>query len=211
VSAGVNSEDASRQAVDIIRERLESVLLSEHVDAASVLDAMVDAAAQASGAITTWAGDSDATTVVAGCCIGRDVLGCWCGDSRAYRIRAGTVQRVTLDHSWAEGVVRQGVMSTEEAAADPRAHMITRWLGEQDGVGPEIDTFHFSLDEGETLLCCSDGLYAYFSPPYGDPGEIGRILNEGSDLSVQLVDLQSLALERGGHDDITIAALRVRQ
>ena len=67
-----------------------------------------------------------------------------------------------------------------------------------------------SLKPGEIVLCCSDGLYSYFAPPLGSEDEIGGTLeNSGTDLQAGIERLVSRALQRGGHDDITGAGIRV--
>src|SRR5947209_968500 len=164
VSSGPTSEVASRLAVDTLRARIEAIAADADLDALQT--ALEEAAATASRKI---AGDApatataDATTLAACCCLGREVVGVWAGDSRVYRIGGREATRLTRDHSWAEGVVSRGLMTAEEAEQDPRAHAITRWLGPQSAGESQVDTFRLSLKPGEIVLCCSDGLYSYFA------------------------------------------------
>jgi protein phosphatase len=126
-----------------------------------------------------------------------------------YRVTPREVIRLTRDHSWAEGVVSHGLMSAEDAARDPRAHMITRWLGPPDQEDPGLETFRFRLASGDVVLCCTDGLYMYFSPPVSAEEEMQRILwaHEG-DLQAGVDELVDMALQRGGRDNITVAAIQ---
>lgn len=212
VSAGENSERASRLALETIWStvgpRLEA---GDEIE--SVLEVLVQAAERASQAIaaqTSHGTGSDATTLSAAVCIGAEVAGAWCGDSRAYHLSPEGVARLTTDHSWAEGVVSHGLMTAEQAASDPRAHMITRWLGPQEGHPPSVDTFRQQLGPGDALLCCSDGLYMYFIPPEGEEKDMAAILLDGpGDLAARLERLVTISLKRGGHDDITGAAVQV--
>lgn len=153
---------------------------------------------------------ADSTTVVSVAALGEQVVGAWVGDSRVYRVRSGAVARLTTDHSWAEGVVSRGLMTAEQAAADPRAHVIMRWLGPPEDRDLGIETFETRLSDGDAVLCCTDGLYMYFSPPAGSEDEIARALRADVDLGPALQTLVYTALKRGGYDNITAAALRVR-
>lgn len=211
VSSGPTSEIASRLAVDTLYANVEAIARTAGLDA--LLAALNEAALKASREI---AGDSapsasaDATTLAACCCLGREAAGIWVGDSRVYRVSGREAAPITRDHSWAEGVVSRGLMSPEEAERDPRAHAITRWLGPQGAGDPELDTFRLTLKPGDILICCSDGLYGYFAPPLGTAGEIAETLeNSGGDLQGGLDRLVARALQRGGHDDITGAAVQV--
>jgi serine/threonine protein phosphatase PrpC len=89
--------------------------------------------------------------------------------------------------------------------------MITRWLGPPDSDDPGIETFRVTLDPGDSVLCCTDGLYMYFSPPAGSTDEISSVLRQdGLDLQTGLDRLVELAVRRGGHDNITAAAIQTR-
>lgn len=211
VSSGANSEVASSLVVDSLRDTLANELTNGTGDVDQLLGVLIELAAAASQEIgkreiVPGAG-ADATTLAAAFCLGERAAGAWCGDSRVYHLTPSGTASLTRDHSWAEGAVSQGLMTPEEAASDPRAHMITRWLGPQDGP-PAVETFRLTLAPGEALLCCSDGLYAYFAPPFGRESEMGRILLQPrSTLPSNLGRLVHLSLERGGHDDVTAAAI----
>jgi serine/threonine protein phosphatase PrpC len=213
VSSGRHSEAASRLVVDRIHGQLEESLGKVAGPMDVVVEQLVTAARSASQEIADSRQESlssaDATTLVAAVCIGDEVAGAWIGDSRIYLSSAGGMSRLSRDHSWAEGVVSRGIMSPEQAAADPRAHMITRWLGPQETGSPDLDTFRIKLAPDDVLLCCSDGLYGYFAPPQGSEDEMAGVLKRDSGLQERLDDLVAIVLERGGHDDITAAAVQL--
>jgi serine/threonine-protein phosphatase Stp1 len=213
VSSGPTSEVASRLAVESVRARLEPLAIDPDSDLDALLAALVAAARCASEEIagnTEFSPAADATTLAACCCMGRNLAGIWAGDSRVYHVSGRDASPVTRDHSWAEGMVSQGLMSAEEAGRDPRAHAITRWLGPQGGGETALDTFRLALKPGDIVLCCSDGLYGYFAPPLGTPAEMAETLGRsGHDLKAGLQRLVERALQRGGHDDITGAAIQV--
>ena len=90
----------------------------------------------------------------------------------------------------------------EEAQNHPRRHVLTRALGVNEQ--PEIDLRQLPVQEGDLLLLCTDGLYNQLNE-----GELENILaqQEGS-LQMKVENLVNLALERGGHDNITAVLVR---
>lgn len=214
VSAGRHSEEASRQTVDILYRRMAPLLQDAGKSFEVLLDALFEAAKEANHEVAKRPhyslSSADATTLVAAFCVGDEGGGVWCGDSRVYYLRAdGQARRLTRDHSWAEQVVRAGLLSAEEAAHDPRAHMITRWLGPPLQEDPGIETFRFELGTGDAVMCCTDGLYGYFAPPEAeDEDGMARLLaGDEADLYKGVNRLVDIALERGGRDNITLAVI----
>ena len=212
VSAGRRSEDVSRMASAVLLDRMEPALQSVEHTTDELISLLGDVVRELNHeiAVRPYASpaSADATTLVAALCVGAAGGGVWVGDSRVYHVTDDGARQLTRDHSWAEGAVTQGFMTREQAAADPRAHMITRWLGPPDGDDPGVESFTFELATGDVVLCCSDGLYHYFSPPVSDSGEMSRIIRS-HELNIDRAagHLVDLALERGGHDNITIAAM----
>jgi serine/threonine protein phosphatase PrpC len=89
--------------------------------------------------------------------------------------------------------------------------MIMRWLGPPDQEDPGIDAFRSELEPGDIIFCCSDGLYGYFAPPVAPEGEMAEILEaHRGNLPQALEELVEVALARGGHDNITVAALQLQ-
>ncbi len=78
------------------------------------------------------------------------------GDSRAYRLRDGVLERLTEDHSLVDELLRQGRLTPEEALEHPQRSVITRALGPEGAV--EVDTRSYSARDGDVYLLCSDGL-----------------------------------------------------
>jgi serine/threonine protein phosphatase PrpC len=201
-------------AVESIHAAIDSIAGNVTASLDDLLDVGVQAAGRASRDIATQAqagGDSaDATTLAVSLSVGTEAGGLWCGDSRVYLIREDVVLPMTRDHSWAEAVVYHGLMSADQAARDPRAHMITSWLGAQDPQSPVIETFRIQFPPHAVLLSCSDGLYSYVAPIDGDTDAL-RLLAapRREDLQARLDSLVTLALARGGHDDVTGAAIQV--
>jgi PPM family protein phosphatase len=118
------------------------------------------------------------------------------GDSRCYRLRAGHLEQVTLDHSLVEEQVRLGRMTKAEALRSPLRNMITRALGTQSQVTP--DCFDFDAEAGDLLLLCSDGLTRELSDTLIE----SMLLNDQS-LEDRCSSLIEAAKKAGGHDNIT--------
>lgn len=215
VSAGRKSEDASALAIDILYKRVAPLLSDTDAGPDEINRTLLAAARAANHEIAQRPRQSlssaDATTLVAACVLGRHGVAVWCGDSRLYRLTAHRAERLTRDHSWLEQVVHHGLMSAEDAARDPRAHMITRWLGPQEQEDLGIESVRFELEDDDVAMCCTDGLYNYFAAASGsDETEMSRVLFGGDhDLQAGVEALVRIALDRGGRDDITAAAIRL--
>ena len=78
------------------------------------------------------------------------------GDSRIYLVRQARIRQVSQDHSWVAEQVRAGLLTEEQARTHAQRNVITRSLGTQLEV--DVDIFREPLEEGDTLLLCSDGL-----------------------------------------------------
>jgi len=118
------------------------------------------------------------------------------GDSRAYRMREGRIAPITADHSVVGSMVRQGLISAEEAEVHPRRNEILRSVGVEAVVQSEIR--EVDLAGGDQYLLCSDGLTGMVTDE-----EIELILHrESPDQAVR--SLVDDANERGGTDNITV-------
>jgi serine/threonine protein phosphatase PrpC len=128
----------------------------------------------------------------------------WLGDSRAYRLHGeGVVTPITEDHSWATKQVASGAMSLADAHSDPRAHVITRWLGPD---APDLDApvVTVALEPGDRLLLCSDGLWNYVETPEALAALIAERAPAASAAGLART-LVAYARDCGGHDNITVA------
>ncbi len=142
------------------------------------------------------------TTITAGALAdGSLVLG-HVGDSRAYLLREGVLQRVTTDHSLVEELIRAGEITEAEAETDPRRSMITRALGLDSGV--EVDVVEVVLADGDRFLFCSDGLTNMVSED-----DLSRNLVETDDPQDVARDLIDAANAAGGVDNITVVVIDI--
>ena len=140
------------------------------------------------------------TLVCAVCRDGELAIG-WLGDSRAYWIAPGDARQLTLDDSWAGEQVAAGRLSAEEAARDKRAHAITRWVGADAPAGPP-GFVAARVEAPGRLILCSDGVWNYTASPGSLAGLLENLPGEASPAAVART-LAEVALERGGHDNIT--------
>ncbi|MBY8882935.1 PP2C family serine/threonine-protein phosphatase [Actinacidiphila acidipaludis] len=131
----------------------------------------------------------------------------WIGDSRAYWIpddRSRPPARLTEDDSWAARMVAAGLMSEAEAYADARAHAITGWLG-ADAVEVDPHVAAFQPDEPGVIVVCTDGLWNYAESATDMADAVPADARSRPLASARA--LLGLALDGGGHDNVTVAVL----
>ena len=126
------------------------------------------------------------------------------GDSRLYRLRDGTFERLTDDHSLVEELVRQGKLTPEEADEHPQRSIITRALGAEEGV--EADSATWAGRQDDVYLICSDGLTSMVAE-----ARVAEILAGASSLAAAGRALIDAANEAGGRDNITVVLFRLEE
>lgn len=122
------------------------------------------------------------------------------GDSRGYRFRDGALLRLTQDHSFVAEQVRLGNMTEAEARVSRFRNMITRAIGIDATIQPEVR--QEALAAGDVILICSDGLTTM-----AEDDEIEAVLDVHSPLEKRVQGLIDLANRKGGHDNITVLLL----
>jgi protein phosphatase len=143
------------------------------------------------------------STLTAGLVVGSAVFLANVGDSRAYCIRRDEIKQISQDHSWAEEQRRLKTLSEDEINNSPFKHMITRSLGYEPSV--KVDSFQTSLEEGDYLLLCTDGLYGILSDR--DMLKVFKKQKEPEKICRRLV-LE--ADQAGSRDNITAVVARYR-
>jgi serine/threonine protein phosphatase PrpC len=125
------------------------------------------------------------------------------GDSRCYRRRRGRLEQLTDDHSLVEEQLRAGQITAAQAAESPMRNLITRAIGSQATVEPEIQSHH--PQPNDLYLLASDGLTHEV-----DDEEISSILDTiptpctTAALTRGCEALITAANRNGGHDNITV-------
>lgn len=118
------------------------------------------------------------------------------GDSRAYRLRDGSLEQLTEDDSWVAEQARAGLLTEEEIASNPQKNVLTQCMG--IGESLKVHVTREELRTGDRYLLCSDGLHgevddngiAEVLSDYADPAEAGQLLIDQANRS-------------GGPDNIT--------
>lgn len=124
------------------------------------------------------------------------------GDSRAYLVRSGGIHQLTSDHTFVSEQVRAGTLSSSEARQHPARNILTRAVGSQDEVEPDL--VEQELHGGDWLLLCSDGLTAMVD----DQDILKTILDHPETPRDGCQALIDLANERGGDDNVTVVLAR---
>jgi len=159
----------------------------------------VHEAAAASGS----GGAGMASTVVA-CVLRFDrVVVAHVGDSRCYLIRRGQARALTRDHTFASEQVRMGLLSAREAGEASTRHVLSRSLGGELFVA--VETNEHTLQAGDALLLCSDGLHGSV-----EASEMAAVVTGQTDLKAAAQRLVSVANERDGSDNISVQVIRIR-
>jgi len=123
------------------------------------------------------------------------------GDSRAYRYREGSLQLLTQDHSWVAQQVRMGRMTHYEAEEHPWRNLLTQALGVENA---EFEILPTVLQKGDVYIFSSDGLYNLVPPEEW----VANLDQEDLQTAVDYWTAQ--AVRRGGTDNITVVAVRVK-
>ena len=128
------------------------------------------------------------------------------GDSRIYQLRDQKLRQLSIDHTQAQRLVNQGILSREEMRTHPGKHRLTQHLG----IFPEemiVQAYHaepIALKKDDRFLLCSDGLTDML-----DDVQIEKILCEAKTPTEAAERLTQLALQAGGRDNITVVVLFV--
>ena len=136
------------------------------------------------------------TTLVAALIHGRKVTVINVGDSRAYLVNRDGIRRLTTDHSLVQMMVERGELAPELARNYPGKNFITRAIGTEPMV--ESDTFHLTVERGDCLLLCSDGLSNMM-----DDQEILFEVAHGINRQYCCKRLLDIAKNRGAPDNVT--------
>ncbi len=187
-------EVASSMAVDALRDRFTTA------DTSDVVVLLKQAFRQANESIFNGgsaAGEHNmmGTTLVAGVVKDMDLAIGNIGDSRAYLVRARTLNQITNDHSLVAEQVAMGAMTHDEARGSHHKNIITRALGHRERV--DVDIFELTLLPDDRLLFSTDGLHDHL-----EDDEMTTILLTMSpeDAAKEMVDR---AIRAGSTDNVT--------
>ena len=125
------------------------------------------------------------------------------GDSRCYLVRNRQAKQITQDHTWVNEQRKMGVISAAEMATSDARHVLIRSIGPEMFVSP--DTTAITLQAGDTLVLCSDGLHDEMREE-----AIAAIVSQEKDIQEIAKELVTRAVELDGNDNTTAQVIRVR-
>lgn len=127
------------------------------------------------------------------------------GDSRAYLVRGGKIEQLTVDHSLAQALVEAKTISPDEARGHRFRNVLWKYLGTKEvGEGPEVKLL--AVQPGDRILLCTDGLSGAVSDEqmlqcmgqYADPQKCAEALGQ-------------LALDLGSRDNVSCIVVEVAE
>lgn len=142
------------------------------------------------------------TTVTALLLEGRRLHFAHIGDSRAYRLRNGKFEQISVDHTFVQRLIDEGRLRPEEAETHPHKNVLMRVLGDVDA-SPELDLDELDVVPGERWLLCSDGLN------YVQGAVVEQVVRETKDLAECAELLVELTLANGAPDNVTVVLLEI--
>ncbi len=186
-------EVASEIAVDVLAE-----LAPAHPDGGQLARAVEEANRAVIQAAHEGRGrEGMGTTMTAAMLEGERLVIAQVGDSRAYLLHQGKLQQLTRDHSLMADMIEAGQLTPEEARTHPNRSVITRALGSDEHLHPDI--YEINVETGDRLLVCSDGLSSMLRDE-----DIEHALCRVQDPQRCATQLVNEAISAGGHDNVTV-------
>ena len=197
VADGMGGHAAGEVASEIA-VRVLSELAPEHPDGEALGRAIEEANRAVIQAAREGRGRQGmGTTMTAAMLEGERLVIAQVGDSRAYLLHQGKLQQLTRDHSLMADMIEAGQLTPEEARTHPQRSVITRALGSDAHLHPDI--YEINVETGDRLLICSDGLSGMI---FDD--QIENTLRRVQDPQRCASQLVNEAIAAGGHDNVTV-------
>lgn len=203
VADGMGGHEAGEVASEIVVNTL-SELAPAHPDAEALTRAIEAANLNVLRAPSQGIGrEGMGTTLTAAMLEGERLLVAQVGDSRAYLLHQGSLQQITRDHSLMADLIEAGQLTPEEARFHPNRSVITRAIGSDPHLLPDI--YELNVDAGDRLLLCSDGLNAMV-----EDRDIEDIMCRTQDPQKCASNLVDAALQAGGVDNATVIVVDIQ-
>lgn len=142
------------------------------------------------------------TTLTAAVLEGERLVIAQVGDSRAYLLHQGRLQQLTRDHSLMADMIEAGQLTEAEARVHPNRSVITRAIGSDPHMQPDI--YELNVETGDRILLCSDGVTTMLEDP-----QIARIMGSSETAQECADNLVAAALDAGGYDNATAVVMDV--
>ncbi len=210
VCDGMGGPNGGAIASALTADLLENRIVTQYRDdmpIASVLNLFESAILAANIEVLDTAGTNIdllgmGTTVAVVLVQGREAVIAHVGDSRVYRLTKDGLRQETTDHSVVQEMIEKGQLTSAQAKVHPKKHFITRAIGVANDV--RADFASITLEEGERLLLCSDGLSNMLS----DTVLAEKLSGDNVPMLAQtLIQTANLA---GGEDNITAVVIAER-
>ena len=222
VADGIGGHNAGEVASDLTVETIVNRLTGSKIKTPihQLQEALLEAnEVVAQAARSNHAQQGMGSTVVTTWIIGSKLFTATVGDSRIYLMRDDSLRQISIDHTWVQEAIDHNIIQPDQARDHPQAHVLRRYIGAQKQTVPDLrlrlkDNENdeqseanqgLILQSSDMLLLCTDGLTDLV-----EDYEIRQVLEEKNPLQA-VEHLTDMALERGGHDNITIVILEVPQ
>jgi PPM family protein phosphatase len=210
ISSASAGNVAARRAAEAAGRALLRAADDSMPDASAMMRDAIQAAQAAVGEVpwtTRWDRGMPSCTLVSALYDQGELAIGSVGDSRAYWVASDGARQITVDDSWAEEQVAQGLMTFAQALRDPRSHAITHWIGaDAPDRPPRVETLR---PEGPgRVVLCTDGLWNYAASEV-ELAELIDALPTGASAAAVARSLTEVAVARGGRDNITVAVMDI--
>lgn len=209
VGSMAHGEQGSARITDAIARYLtemsEVSLIAEPSREKEVAARLADVVSKTHGELQEFAhenGGGAATTITVCHVIWPCVFIAHAGDSRAYRLRHGKLQRMTTDQTMAQAMIDSGTMTPEDAERSRFRNVLLSAVG---GTSMDLDVTTTDVDIGDRWVLCTDGLTKHVSDE-----EIQEVLAADHGSRATCEKLIAMTLERGAEDNVTVIATRAR-
>lgn len=123
------------------------------------------------------------------------------GDSRCYLLHRGSFDKITIDHSIVEELVRANIITESEARVHPRRNHITRAMGTDEMV--IVDIFKYNLEKEDIILLATDGLTGFV-----DDEKIRAIIGKDENIETLSDELINIANDISGKDNVSVILIK---
>lgn len=221
VCDGIGGHRAGEVAAELaVNYIVDHVSQSNGRNPIQIMESAIHAASQAIAARSASKEEQSGMGATCACVWieGQSLYIAYVGDTRIYLVRDGSIQRLTIDHTWVQEALDRGIITPAQAHDHPNVHVIRRHLGSvelpavdfrlrltgEEDTQRAHDNQGTPLRAGDRLLMCTDGLTDMV---WDD--EILRLILTRNSLRSAAEDLVAQANERGGHDNITVILIGV--
>ena len=207
VADGMGGHQSGEVASVLAVQAVAEFLLGEQREAAIVSEDVIErllrtAFEAAHGKVveaskSTVAGSGMGATLIVACVLGDVLHTCHLGDVRCYLRTKSSFDQITRDHSVVGALVQGGQLTPEQARAHPSKNEILQAIGMPQGIAPDVNMR--SLEHGDRILLCSDGLWEALSDDH-----ICSIVDWEGSMRQRATQLVDRANQAGGPDNITV-------